>query len=313
MDLTRLKQIIRPLEGSCYLPSSLESKYFSDYGLDLETDFFGVEHRFGYIDSSNYRIVCHFYSCADAAGSVFILHGYFDHSGYFRHIIRFFLEQNLNVLIYDLPGHGLSSGKSASIPDFNDYSRVLEDLQNYCHQWLPKPWYGFGQSTGSAILTDFLLEKVKQNKSLPFEKLILSAPLVRPRLWHLSRIQLHFMRFFIKQIPRKYTQNSRDPSFLKLSHNDPLSGSVLPTEWLLALDKWVKRIESCQDQIPFTPAIIQGTHDGTVDADHNIPVLQRLYQKPSVFWLENARHHLPNELPETRQQYFDYLKHYLWV
>lgn len=310
MDSTRLKQVIRPLSGIKYDPEPLELEYFSQYGLDLEKQFPHIEHAFGYIDSSNYRIACHLYSCPLARGSVFILHGYFDHSGYFRHIIRFFLEQEYNVLIYDLPGHGLSSGKSASIPDFADYSSVFADIQNYCDQWLPKPWHGFGQSTGSAIFTDFLLRKIKLNKDMPFEKLALSAPLVRPRLWNISRIQLHCMRFFAQQIPRKFTQNSRDEAFLKLAHNDPLSGKALPVEWLLALDKWIKRIETSQHSIPVRPVIIQGTHDGTVDAHHNIPVLQRLYQKSGVLWLENARHHLPNEISETRQQYFDYLKQY---
>ena len=311
MDLIRLQQNLRPLTSGGYQPSLLESRYFSEYALDLEKQLPDVRHNFGYIDSHNYRIACHLYLKKPAQGSVFILHGYFDHSGYFNHVIRFFLEKNYNVFIYDLPGHGLSTGKPASIPDFSMYSQILEDLQNYCRNSLLKPWCGFGQSTGSAILTDFLMEKVSHNQPVPFEKLILSAPLVRPKLWHINRLQLCVMKFFTRQIPRKFTNNSRDKAFLRKAHNDPLSAKMLSIEWLLAMDRWIRRIESSRHIIPLTTVIIQGTHDGTVDGKYNIPKLQQIYQNTQVLWLENARHHLPNEIEETRRQYFSWLNTYL--
>ena len=186
-------------------------------------------------------------------------------------------------------GHGLSNGKAASIPDFSIYSLILGDLLNYCEPFLPRPWYGFGQSTGGAILTEYVLEKAQHNKTIPFDHLILSAPLVRPRLWNINRWQLYVMRFFIKQMPRKFTCNSRDPSFIKLAHNDPLTSRKLTMEWLLSMDRWIKRIGKNKQVIPMTPAIIQGTHDGTIDAEYNIARLQKLYQGADVLWLENAR------------------------
>ena len=311
MDPIEIQQQISPLTADDLKPSSLESLYFSEYGLDLENQLPDVRHCFGYVDSCDYRIACHLYLKEQATASVFILHGYFDHSGYFKHIIRFFLNQNFNVLIYDLPGHGLSTGKSASIPDFSIYNLVLGDLQNYCESFLAKPWYGFGQSTGGAILTECALEKTLHNKPVPFKRLILSAPLVRPRLWNINRWQLYVMRYFIRQMPRKFTCNSRDSSFIRMAHNDPLTGRHLPVEWLMSLDRWIRRIEKINIAIPMRPAIIQGTHDDTVDAEYNISKLQQLYDGAETLWLENARHHLPNEIEATRQQYFLWLQKYL--
>ena len=311
MDPLEIQQQLSPLTIENYSANSLESRYFSEYGLDLEKQQPGIRHCFGYVDSCDYRIACHLYLKEKAEGSVFILHGYFDHAGYFKHIIRFFLDQDCNVLIYDLPGHGLSTGKAATIPDFSIYSLVLGDLQNYCEPLLPKPWYGFGQSTGGAILTEYVLKKAQHNKPIPFDRLMLSAPLVRPRLWNINRWQLYVMRFFIKQMPRKFTRNSRDESFIKLAHNDPLTARKLPVEWLLSMDRWIRRIGKTQQVIPLTPAIIQGTHDGTIDAEYNITKLQKLYSGAEVLWLENARHHLPNEIEETRREYFLWLQKYL--
>lgn len=96
-------------------------------------------------------------------------------------------------------------------------------------------------------------------------------------------------------------------SFLELSHNDPLSATILPIQWVLAMDRWIRRIESSKIKSPVSPLILQGTFDRTVDAKHNIAVLEKLYTQPSVYYLEDARHHLPNELDETIDDYLSWL------
>ena len=307
-----LQQQMQRLSTTQQSLSPMELKYCQFYGLDFEHQLDSVVHHFGFVDSCNYRIACHLYQQKQSSkGTWYILHGYFDHVGMMTHIIRFFLQQGYDVLAYDLPGHGLSTGRPATIPDFSIYSLVLDDLHNYCQTLLSNPCHAFGQSTGCAIITDFLNEKTHHNKPLPFEQVVLSAPLVRPCLWKSGRIQLYLIRLFVKHIPRKFTNNSRDQDFLKKAHNDPLTARTLPTQWVSALDRWIRRIESSKVQIPRNPLIIQGTQDSTVDASHNIAQLQKLYDQPDTLWLENARHHLPNELKETREQYFNWLEGHL--
>lgn len=301
-----LKQQLKPLHADEIAHSSQELDYFQRYGLNFAGEPGGI-HRFGYIDSCNYRISCHHYQQPQAKGTWFVLHGYFDHVGLMQHIIRFFLQQGYDVLAYDLPGHGLSTGRPATIADFSVYSLILDDIISTYQQHLTYPLHAFGQSTGCAIITDFLYEKARHNKEIPFEKLVLSAPLIRPCHWSISRLKLHLVRLFIKQIPRTFTNNSRDKAFLNKAHNDPLTARILPTQWLLALDRWIKRIERSKTEIPRTPLIIQGTKDTTVDASHNIPVLQQLYKDTEILWLEGARHHLPNELRQTRDIYIDWI------
>nr|MDT0252700.1 alpha/beta hydrolase [Endozoicomonas sp.] len=307
MDRLKLISDMRPLSYSQAAPYPHETTYFQYYGIDLENSIPDVRHHLGYINSNDYRIACHLYINPEARGSVFLLHGYYDHVGLFGHIIRFFLEQGYNVLAYDLPGHGLSSGEPATIEDFERYRMVLEDVMSYCQSILPKPWLAYGQSTGCAIITELLNHHTRRNKPLPFEQVILSAPLVRPWLWKLGRLQFYLVRHFIRQIPRKFTDNCRDKSFLNKAHNDPLAPGVLPTQWVSALDRWIRRIESSEVQIPLSPLILQGTDDTTVDGQYNIRILGRLYQSPEVLWLEGARHHLPNELQETREHYMQWL------
>ncbi len=311
MDPAVLQANIQPLTTKSMSASAAERAYFSFYDIDFENHQPDVRHHFGYVDSCNYRIACHLYLKPQAKGSVYLIHGYYDHVGLFAHVIRFLLEQGYNVFAYDLPGHGLSSGKPATIPDFSIYSVILEDLQEYCEELLPKPWLGYGQSTGGAILTDFLVNRVKNAKPLSFDQLILSAPLVRPYLWKIGRIQLYILRLFVRQIPRKFTSNSNNDDFLNKARRDPLAPKILPTQWVSALDRWIRRIESFDQKIPLTPLVIQGTRDTTIDADHNIQIIKKLYSQPEVLWLNEARHHLPNELLETRKIYMNWLTCYL--
>ncbi|MGI9277899.1 MAG: alpha/beta hydrolase [Endozoicomonas sp.] len=311
MDIAQLKIQLKPLDlsstGLQHTPGMHERDYFSFYGIDLENQLDGVRHELGHIDTQGYRVACHIYRKEQARGTFFLLHGYYDHVGLFPHILKFMLESGYSVFAFDLPGHGLSSGSPASIPDFGRYTLILKDILKLCQNQLPAPWHAYGQSTGCAILTDLLMELAGSGESSPFDKVVLSAPLVRPWLWRLGRLQLYLLRPFIRQLSRNFTDNCRDEAFLKFAYSDPLTPRVLPTEWVSALGRWIRKIESVSSKSSISPLIIQGTCDRTIDAKHNIQVLSRLFTRPQVLYLEGARHHLPNELPEAREEYMKWL------
>ena len=308
IDPAKIEEQIQPLSIERQSLSPIELEYSRFYGLDFECQMDSVAHYFGYIDGGAYRLASHLYKQKQPAkGTWFVLHGYFDHAGVMTHIIRFFLEQGYDVLAFDLPGHGLSTGARACVTDFSIYSYSLDCLYKHSQTFTTQPCHAFGQSTGSAIITELLHSKTLEHKPLPFQRLVLSAPLVRPYLWRSTRWQLYIARLFISHLPRKFTNNSRDKEFLKRAHSDPLTSTRLSVKWVTAMDRWIRRIEPSNIQIDRSPLIIQGTEDTTVDANHNIPQLQKLYDQSEVLWLKNARHHLPNELKETRQEYFDWL------
>ncbi|MRI31527.1 alpha/beta hydrolase [Endozoicomonas sp. OPT23] len=302
-DPKSLKALLEILDtaslNSTVSTSGMFNDYFKFYGIDFEHQMSEVRHVIGRIDSHDYQLACHLFLKDNARGSVFLLHGYYDHVGLFSNLIRFLLENDYNVVAYELPGHGLSSGAPASIPDFGIYTEILTDIFARFEESLPKPWHAFGQSTGCAILTDYLAGLAETEQTGPFEKVFFSAPLIRPWLWKLGRVQLRILKPFTKGIRRRYTDNSRNREFLELAHNDPLGPDVLPTEWVSSLDRWIKRIESSSFRSSVSPVIFQGTQDRTVDAAHNIPVLQRLFSNPEVHYQSEAGHHLMNELPKT--------------
>jgi len=293
---------LRPLAAAAPL-TAVEQGYRQFYGFDEAQ----VAHsRLGVVELAGYRIALQAWWPAAPRASLILLHGYYDHSGLYRHVIHWALQMGFAVLAFDLPGHGLSSGPRASIGDFAEYQQVLQGvLAQAAELGLPQPWHLCGQSTGGAILIDYLLSG---EPAPAVGETILLAPLVRPRAWGWSQFSYRLMKPFVEEIPRRFSHNSNDPAFIDFVHNqDPLQPRNLPTAWVGALSQWVPRIEAAPPSRR-SPLIIQGEADMTVDWRHNLAVLQDKFADPQILRLPEARHHLANESAELRQRYFDYLR-----
>ncbi|MFP6848271.1 MAG: alpha/beta hydrolase [Pseudomonas sp.] len=292
---------LRPLAVAAPL-SAVEQAYRQFYRF---TDALAVRSCMGSLHAGGYQIVAQAWWPQESRATLVLLHGYYDHTGLYRHVIEWALGQGFAVLAFDLPGHGLSSGARASIGDFAEYQTVLQAvLVEAAGLALPQPWHLCGQSTGGAILIDYLLtgEPLAQ-----IGETLLMAPLIRPRAWGWSQLSYQVMRHFVSEIPRRFSSNSNDAEFLDfIHHHDPLQPHNLPTAWVGALRHWVPRIEAAPRSAR-SPLIIQGEADMTVDWQHNLKVLQDKFAAPQILRLAEARHHLANEVPALRQRYFDFL------
>ncbi|MBO0366972.1 alpha/beta hydrolase [Pseudomonas shirazensis] len=282
-------------------PLSAEAlAYQRFYGLDLP-----VQRLLGSFEAGGFELVGQAWLPPQPVATLFVLHGYYDHMGLYRHVIEWALSKAFAVVSCDLPGHGLSSGERASISDFGLYQQTLVALFGQARELeLPRPWHLCGQSTGGAIAVDHVLHAGEHS---PVDgELILLAPLVRPRAWHWSKLSYRLLRHFVNGIQRQFSENSNDPAFLPFLQADPLQPRRLPTAWVGALMSWVKRIEAAP---PSTrrPLIVQGEADGTVDWRYNLKVLKAKFADPQILLLPEARHHLANELPTTRQRYLDFI------
>ena len=273
------------------------------YGLNLARP--GVRTRLGSFSAGPYRLAAQAWLPERPVASLLLLHGYYDHMGLYGNLVDWALSLNFAVLGCDLPGHGLSSGKRASIDDFGEYQAVLHGLFGQAEALrLPRPWHLCGQSTGGAILLDYLLHGRPRPE---LGETILLAPLVRPRAWKRSQVSYQLLRPFVKEIPRRFSVNSSDAEFIDFVHNrDPLQPRVLPTAWVGALARWIPRIEGAR-RSPHSPLIIQGEQDLTVEWRHNLNVLEDKFSQPRVLLLPDAQHHLVNEREALRQQYFEFL------
>lgn len=296
-----------PLAATADQAPPQSTHYRSFYGLDaVHPD---VRSWLGSFRAGPYRLAAQVWLPERPAGALLMLHGYYDHMGLYGKLVDWALSMNLAVLACDLPGHGLSSGRRASINDFGEYQAVLHALFREAEALkLPSPWHLCGQSTGGAILLDHLLH----GRGRPeLGETILLAPLVRPRAWMRSQVSYHLLRPFVNEIPRRFSVNSSDADFIDFVHNrDPLQPRTLPTAWVGALARWIPRIEGARRSTR-SPLIIQGEQDLTVEWRHNLNVLADKFNQPRLLLLPDARHHLANEREALRQQYLEFLSRQL--
>jgi alpha-beta hydrolase superfamily lysophospholipase len=280
-----------------------EDAYLRHYNIHFVEEFPALTHSFGAVDSGDHRLAAHLWVPAAARGTAVVIHGYYDHTGLYGHLIRYLIDRGLAVLSFDLPGHGLSSGPRADIETFDHYVAAFGACLAALEDHLPKPWHLFGQSTGGAIAMEWLLANGFRVATAPFSRVVLLAPLVRPYLWPVNRLVYEVARRFITERPRSFARNTDDLAFVAfLRDRDPLQARTLPVRWVTAMVAWRQRFEAYAPT-DIAPLVIQGHADRTVDWRYNMKIISRLFQ-PRVCYIPEARHHLVNEAPAVRAQIF---------
>ena len=316
-DFQHLEGLFRHASGDTALSRLLPGEvladamqgYFHHYGLEallLDTS----EVHAGFIDTGRFALWCQVWSPPQPVGTAFVVHGYFDHMGLYRHLLERLLAKGWRVVLWDLPGHGLSSGARAAIEDFADYQHCLAHLQMTLKSqgMAPEPWLGVGQSTGGAILaTDALTRR----EASGWSGLVLLAPLVRPWGWTQTS-WLHLIASpFLKELPRKYRPNSTDEQFTEfLREGDPLQPERLSVAWVSAMRRWMPRLLA-QGPNPLPTLILQGEQDLTVDWEWNLAILAKKFPNAEIHRHPEARHHLVNEADPIREVLFEALDNFV--
>ncbi len=273
---------------------------FEEYRKYYHLNFEDAEHVWGTISSETYQIATHIFIPPAARATVFLVHGYLDHVGRLAPLIQDCLDRQLIVVAYDLPGHGLSSGKRAYIDSFEVYAAVFQDVFRYCRGFLPTPYYVIGHSTGSSIVLEFLRQREQQ----PFRAIVFLAPLIHHRFWRLSKFAYALAKpFRVKSIPRKRTPPSTNPEFVSFATQDPMQNARVPLRWVAEVFEWNREIHD-MDVLALPLMLIQGTHDSIVDWKYNIPFLQAKIQGLSVRMIEGAEHQLIHEPPALQHEVF---------
>ena len=291
-------------------PDGVLAGYVRFYGLDFGGRIAGLRHGIGTFEVDTvaghcFRIAAQTFQLPAPRGTVLILHGYYDHVGIFDHVIEHLLARGLDVVAFDLPGHGLSSGARAEIDSFSEYQQVLDAaLGGLASSRLAVPLSVVAQSTGGGIIMEWLLRARSTRESSPFASVVVLSPLVRPAHWGANRFLFQAMRLFRDSVPRKFVANSHDSEFLHfLREVDPLQPRRLPVSWVGAMKRWFPQLEHATP-CEYPLAVIQGDEDGTVDWRHNLGVIRRLFPEASICMIPTGRHQLANEAPALREPVF---------
>ena len=278
--------------------------YFSHYGLDGE--WCDAEHVFGSFESTGFTLAAHLYKPAQYTATVVLLHGYLNHTGQFRHLIRYLLENGFAVAVYDLPGHGLSGGEPAAIDSFDQYVATSQDFMRVVKRYLDGPYMGVGFSTGAAILIEMMLKNIADE----FEKIVLAAPLIHWTAYEQSKDTYRAYVQFTQRIARFHRKNSSDRDYLVFNKTqDYLHATHLSLKWVKALFDWNDKIEPmavCERKV----LVLQGDKDGTVDWQYNLDLIDKKFPNADIKKISGANHELFNEAMKYKKQTLDYVKKY---
>lgn len=293
-----------PAFGEPFAERTLLDTYTRYYALDFSERFEGVQHQVGVVSSGPYSLATHRWTSDGATSNLLLMHGYFDHTGIFGKLIAWALEHRCNVLMFDLPGHGLSSGEPVAIDDFAEYAQAIQDVLAAVP--LPAlPLWAMGQSTGGAALIEYA-----RRYDWPFDATVLLAPLIRPVNWPVIRLARPLVSLFTDSVSRGFADNSSDKAFLAFLRQEPLQSKRTSLRWVNALRSWLAGLEFSNLGVGRV-LIVQGDKDGTVDWRYNVPKLQQLFPECCLETVAGAGHQLANESEALRAAYLRKVEAYL--
>ncbi len=272
-------------------PGPGAKRYAEFYGFPDFTRRAGVFHRMGVLEDRAPSLgVQYFVPRGRRKGTVFLAHGYLDHTGPLRPIIEAAAEAGFSVAAYDLPGHGFSGGPRGDIGCFAEYGlaagRVVEAFRRGTEDGrpgdgdgpaFPRPWIAVGHSTGAASFFILLQSLAGKGISSPFERVVFINPLVRSARWGLSVAGLRLVGWAVR-------------SLKPLGEPDPLLGiDVFPVSWAERLRDWNAEAAD-YPTIPQRGLIIQGRRDKVVDFRYNVPFLTGRMPGLEIAYVKEAGH-----------------------
>jgi len=300
----------------------------------------------GYFRTKQHKVVTQVFEpsygkrSASEIVTVLVLHGYNDHVGVLQDTIKHLLVRRRRVVTFDLPGHGLSSGKQNVIHDFGEYADAVARVKLAIRPVLTRmgvqedetvPWDCVAHSTGASALVEHMHRMTlssntkadgdagrEGDKSVLYDdgfgRVAMFAPLVRFVKWRLSKVG----RLFHSCIPGDFVtarppERRVDARFLRWEQFDALQSPRVELEWVRAVYSWERRVRT-YTSIPRPVFIVQGTLDNTVLWRHNIPVFRdRLFTDPAarIEIIQGATHQFLNTSDDLQRRLFALIDDYL--
>jgi len=273
--------------------------YLDAYGIAPARSEGHTQYFYGVSNFENMSVVCHVFAPKEPVGTIFILHGYFDHTGSLSHVINAGLEAGYTVFSYDLPGHGLSGGREGDINGVSNNAKLLDAMLMKYEASLPKPYQLIGFSTGGTIA----LEHSLAVEDSPFESVVLVSPLLRHERWAWGKFAYTLFRAFINRIKRVDKHNSSNVEYLAFAKKDALRNTYLSFNFLRDIYQWNKGLGR-RDHTVDNMLIVQGNLDTVVDWKYNLPVVEQMSKNVQTYFVDGGRHQLFNETKDIREKVF---------
>jgi alpha-beta hydrolase superfamily lysophospholipase len=106
--------------------------------------------------------------------SINLIHGFGEHSSRYAHMAEFYCQHHIQVLTFDLRGHGKSTGPRGHIPTQTTFWDDLDDFRKNVKDALSDmPVFLYGHSMGGMIVLSYVLKRKPS-----YTGIITTAPLI---------------------------------------------------------------------------------------------------------------------------------------
>ena len=245
-----------------------------------------------------------------------VTHGLGEHAARHKYMYTLF-SHYFNICIYDLRGHGRSTGKRAYVENFKDYSEDLTEILDYLgDQYSMNKFVLFGHSMGGLITASFMQNEAKP--SLYPEKVFLSGPAVAGpgglgKVFQLTPMQI--MKG-LKNLPFSIpveglldlTKLSHDPRVYENYITDELNCLKVHTKLFMEILNEGREVFSRPLRINCELFCATGTSDGLVDSPAIVEYFSNIEKNCKLKKIEGGYHELHNEIEKYREPYFQFLK-----
>lgn len=250
------------------------------------------------IESYPYKIAAHTYNLKTTNKGVFVtIHGYLDNCGYFKDIHSYLFSAGFDVICLELPGHGLSTGKTAQIKNFKEYGQIFSVLDINALRSNYSSVNFIAHSTAATTYVEAIRAKLTPN----FDKVILLAPLGRSKFFKPSMILHSAIGSIIKKVPRKLSRVKR---FNEIKKGDPSYINFTPTEWVKAFKEWDKDIFFVNNISTKPINLIFGEKDKVLASKYSSRLYKRLFPNSEITFIEKGSHHFDLDAPSISNSFY---------
>jgi alpha-beta hydrolase superfamily lysophospholipase len=256
-----------------------------------EMDFF--------ISGDGLKIMTELWLPAERKAIVVVVHGYGEHSGRYRHVIRALTDAGYGVFTLDHRGHGKSEGLRAH---FDSFDQPIDDLKDYIEivgaRQEDEPIYMLGHSMGALItlayalrypdnLAGIVVSAAPVNADANVSKALVATGNILTNV--IPKVPL------LKLVPLETL--SRDPDVVRAFREDPLTykGNMrvrLGTE----LNKTAKWVREHISELKLPILVLYGEADELVNPSGSRLVYDKVGSSDKkIKSYHNLRHEIMNE------------------
>ncbi|MAZ47187.1 MAG: hypothetical protein CME65_01410 [Halobacteriovoraceae bacterium] len=245
-----------------------------------------------------------------------VTHGLGEHSGRHQYMYKIF-SQYFNICLYDLRGHGRSSGKRTSVDSFKQYTNDLGEVLDFLSEtYLMKDFVLFGHSMGGLITASYMQNDVSE--SLYPVKVFLSGPAVAGTGLMGQIFKMAPMKLMngLTQIPLSaplggvldLSRLSHDPRVYENYVTDKLNSLKVETKTFFEILNESRNVFGRPLRVKCPLFCAVGTEDGLVDAQSVISYFKNIEKNCNLYVADGGYHELHNEIEKYRTPYLEFLK-----